>query len=97
MAPTKDNIPSFDDIIQAGKSPLAYESRTQFNLILDRQRRKNEQLAKEIFGRSKNQKPNQNDNRKQGSGPSLASRVGIAKVALNESSFGKRRHADCRQ
>lgn len=87
MAPNKETIPSFDDIIQAGRLPQPHLSQKQkFNKISDRQRRKNEQLAKEIFGRSKNQKPNQAENRKQGSGPSLASRVGIAKVTASRDS-----------
>jgi len=54
-------------------------------LSIDRQRRKNEALAQEIFGRGRRasgpaagQGP-----RKPGTGPSLASRVGIAKVHSN--------------
>ena len=48
----------------------------------DRQRRKNEALAQEIFskGRRSNAPGAGVSNRKPGTGPSLASRVGISKV-----------------
>lgn len=49
---------------------------------LDRLRRKNEALAQEIFGKGRRSSTpsNSNGNRKPGPGPSLASRIGIAKV-----------------
>ena len=58
----------------------------EFNAIInaDRQRRKNEALAKEIFGKDRRSSaPGAGAgvaNRKPGTGPSLASRIGIAKV-----------------
>ena len=48
----------------------------------DRLRRKNEELANEIFGRGRKEKTGQSVSRKPGTGPSLASRVGIAKVLM---------------
>ena len=52
------------------------------NLLADRKRRKNEALAQEIF--SKNRRSSAPGagiaNRKPGAGPSLASRIGVAKV-----------------
>ncbi|MCJ1472739.1 hypothetical protein MMC13_001388 [Lambiella insularis] len=64
------SVPSFDDIIQA-----------------DRLRRKHEALANEIFSRGR--KPNSpalNSKRKPGTGPSLASRVGVAKASQRSAS-----------
>lgn len=51
-------------------------------LSLDRQRRKNEALAQEIFGRGRREggRASGQGPRKLGTGPSLASRVGITKV-----------------
>ena len=48
----------------------------------DRERRKNEALANEIFGRGRKsaQGANEPKGRKLGIGPSLASRVGVTKV-----------------
>lgn len=51
-------------------------------LLTDRQRKKNEALASEIFGRGRKHATTNSSSRKIGSGPSLASRVGIAKVGL---------------
>jgi hypothetical protein len=77
----------FEEIIQAGESTILHRGiasccMSLTPLPLDRQRRKNEALAQEIFGRGRRasgpaagQGP-----RKPGTGPSLASRVGIAKV-----------------
>jgi hypothetical protein len=52
------------------------------NLLTDRQRRKNEALAQQIF--SKNRRASAPGagiaSRKPGAGPSLASRVGVTKV-----------------
>ena len=59
----------------------------QADVQTDRQRRKNEELAKEIFGRNRKAKTEQNGSRKLGNGPSLASRVGIAKVWHEEDSL----------
>lgn len=50
----------------------------------DRQRKKNEALASEIFGRGRKNVLSHNGSRKIGSGPSLASRVGITKVILQK-------------
>ncbi|MCJ1339158.1 hypothetical protein MMC09_004447 [Bachmanniomyces sp. S44760] len=64
------DVPSFDDIIKA-----------------DRERRKHEALAKEIFGKSRRAStPASAGTRKPGSGPSLASRVGITKSSQRSSS-----------
>ncbi|MCJ1225212.1 hypothetical protein MMC12_001861 [Toensbergia leucococca] len=69
---------SFDDIIQA-----------------DRLRRKNEALAKEIFGKGrKSNTPASNGNRKPGAGPSLASRVGVAKASQRSLSSTPKPKAD---
>lgn len=63
---------SFDDIIQA-----------------DRQRKKNEALANEIFGRTKQSKDAGKTSRNRiGSGPSLASRMGVGKRSSSTSSSG---------
>lgn len=89
MTAAKKVATDFEEIIQAGEFcsvqrhwPLSYVADA---LCLDRQRRKNESLAQEIFGRGRRasgpaagQGP-----RKPGTGPSLASRVGIAKVQRN--------------
>ncbi|MCJ1401543.1 hypothetical protein MMC11_004759 [Xylographa trunciseda] len=65
---TAKAVPSFDDIIQA-----------------DRLRRKNEALANEIFGKGRRAStPAATGKRKQGTGPSLASRVGITKPLILE-------------
>jgi len=63
-------VPSFDDIIQA-----------------DRLRRKNEALANEILGKGRRAStPATTGKRKQGTGPSLASRVGITKASQRSAS-----------
>lgn len=84
MAPKNGDPPSFDDMIQAGKlqqSKCVHES--NFDPLIDRLKRKNEELANEIFGRGRKEKSNGNGMRNFGSGPSLASRVGIAKVSCS--------------
>ena len=84
MAPKNQDIPSFDDMIQAGKLQQGEcVWRSNVDNFADRLRRKNEELANEIFGRGRKQKSNGNSLRNFGSGPSLASRVGIAKVACS--------------
>ena len=82
MAPGRTAV-SFDEIIQAGE----FESKGQLGQyddtsLLDRQRRKNEALAKEIFGKAKYRRASApgNGSRKASTGPSLASRVGVNKV-----------------
>ena len=50
--------------------------------MVDRLRRKNEALAQEIFGKGRRASTPSNGNRKAGSGPTLASRIGVAKVRL---------------
>ncbi|MCJ1243278.1 hypothetical protein MMC30_000475 [Trapelia coarctata] len=63
-------VPSFDDIIQA-----------------DRLRRKNEALANEIFGKGRRAStPTIGGKRKPGTGPSLASRVGVTKPSQRSAS-----------
>ena len=82
MAPKNEDIPSFDDMIQAGKLQRSNLVHTpNIDGPLDRLRRKNEELANEIFGRGRKEKSSGNGMRSFGSGPSLASRVGIAKVS----------------
>jgi hypothetical protein len=90
MTAAKKVATDFEEIIQAGKFIVllrGHGSRCMSltRLSQDRQRRKNESLAQEIFGRGRlasglaaGQGP-----RKPGTGPSLASRVGIAKVQDN--------------
>lgn len=84
MAPKNENIPSFDDMIQAGKLQYSQCVHTSnVDNLQDRLRRKNEELANEIFGRGRKEKSSGNGMRNFGSGPSLASRVGIAKVTCS--------------
>ena len=71
-------VVSFDDIIQAGK-PFNLSKATTLRTT-DRQRRKNEALAQQIFGKNRKASTPSIGVRKPGTGPSLASRVGIAKV-----------------
>ena len=52
------------------------------NTSLDRQRRKNEALAKDIFGKGRIGSTPNNGTRRPGTGPSLASRVGVSKVDM---------------
>jgi hypothetical protein len=90
MTAAKKVATDFEEIIQAGKSTILLRGigpcrMSLTRLPLDRQRRKNEALAQEIFGRGRHasgpaagQGP-----RKPGTGPSLASRVGITKVQAN--------------
>jgi hypothetical protein len=91
MTAAKKVATDFEEIIQAGMSAILLRGIgpcivSLTRLSLDRQRRKNEALAQEIFGRGRRasgptaggQGP-----RKPGTGPSLASRVGIAKVHRN--------------
>ena len=85
MAAGKDAV-SFDDIIQAGK--LSNPSRAVILRARDRQRRKNEALAQQIFGKDRRASTPSNGVRKPGTGPSLASRVGIAKVQMRSSPLG---------
>ncbi|RFU35850.1 hypothetical protein B7463_g499, partial [Scytalidium lignicola] len=65
-----------------GKSAVDFEA----IINADRQRRKNEALAQEIFGKGRRSSASgagMLNNRKPGAGPSLASRVGIAKRAVS--------------
>ena len=50
------------------------------NDILGQGRREKQRLAEEIFGRGRSNNASNNGSRKSGTGPSLASRVGVAKV-----------------
>lgn len=81
MAAAKSAV-SFDDIIQAGETHPSEIVRLFLIIPRDRQRRKNEALANEIFGRGRRASIPSNGNRKLGLGSSLASRVGIAKVRV---------------
>jgi hypothetical protein len=81
MAPGQVAV-DFNRIINAGMDTRLRTKITASNVLVDRQRRKNEALAQEIF--SKNRRSSAPgaglNNRKPGTGPSLASRVGVAKV-----------------
>jgi hypothetical protein len=81
MAPGQVAV-DFNRIINAGMDTDLRTKITASNVLVERQRRKNEALAQEIF--SKNRRSSAPgaglNNRKPGTGPSLASRVGIAKV-----------------
>lgn len=79
MAANKETV-SFDAIIQAGNTSLEWILRAALLIVEDRQRRKNEALAQEILGRTRRASTPSNGVRKPGSGPSLASRIGISKV-----------------
>ena len=48
----------------------------------ERDRKAYQNLANDIFGKAKKERTQQNEHRKLGAGPSLASRVGITKVRL---------------
>jgi hypothetical protein len=87
---------SFDDIIQAGKS-LIVLSQLQMILIspADRQKRKAQKLATEIFGQ-RNRRASAPGagaiaSRKAAPIPSLASRVGISKVTFLSTSVEQKR------
>ena len=80
MADNKASV-SFDEIIQKGMSPPRDVFEATLTILSDRARRKNEDLAKEIFGRNKQNKDAANKNSRSSSRtPSLASRMGVAKV-----------------
>lgn len=66
----------------------ASKEEVSFDAIIqaDRQRRRNEALAQEIFGKPRRVSTPANGLRKPGSGPSLASRVGIAKASQRSTS-----------
>ena len=88
MAPKNEDIPSFDDMIQAGELPQSdCLHKPNVDSFIDRLRRKNEELANEIFGRGRKEKSSGNGMRNFGSGPSLASRVGITKVTCSKISY----------
>jgi hypothetical protein len=64
-------------------SQTTFDLRILIFFLLDREKRKNQTLAKEIFGRNRRQSaPTAGASRKPGSGPSLASRVGVAKASI---------------
>lgn len=88
-------VVSFDQIIQAGKHGVFCASIARADLpqgrqrkekeklandILGQGRREKQRLAEEIFGRGRSNNAPNHGSRKSGAGPSLASRVGIAKV-----------------
>ncbi|KAL9073746.1 MAG: hypothetical protein Q9161_002784 [Pseudevernia consocians] len=88
---------SFDDIIQAASfSPTDLpqgrqrkEKEKLANDILGQGRREKQRLAEEIFGRGRSNNTPTSGSRKSGPGPSLASRVGVAKVSQRSSSTPK--------
>ena len=87
MGTAKEAV-SFDQIIKAGKR-LADCLGCMFTnpwACIDRQRRKNEALANEIFGKGRRASAPGSGlgSRKTPSGPSLASRIGVAKVQCLE-------------
>lgn len=72
----------FDKIIQSGMLALSSCPLTSILCYIpDRTRRKNEALADDIFNRGRRQSAPGAAFRKPGTGPSLASRVGISKVS----------------
>ena len=77
---------SFDDIIQAGKSYNDPSAEPAILNTTDRQRRKNEVLAQQIFGKNRRSNTPSNAARTPGSSPSLASRVGITKASQRSTS-----------
>lgn len=88
MAPTqaKNVAVDFNQMIRAGTLTSLCPMRVDFRLtplLPDREKRKNETLAREIFGRNRRQSaPVAGAGiRKPGSGGSLASRIGAAKPA----------------
>ncbi|KAL8790786.1 MAG: hypothetical protein Q9213_000410 [Squamulea squamosa] len=72
---------SFDAILQAGKSSSPLLCRLANDL--DRQKRRNEELANELLGKGRRASTSTNGVRKPGSGGSLASRIGITKRSLS--------------
>ncbi len=73
----------FNAMISAGKSnPGSRPFNVVAEAVVDRQRRKDQALAQEIFSKGRRQSaPGAGTlNRKPGTGLSLASRVGVAKV-----------------
>ncbi|CAD6579573.1 MAG: hypothetical protein ASARMPRED_009185 [Alectoria sarmentosa] len=78
---------SFDEIIQAGRQRKEKEKLA--NDILGQGRREKQRLAEEIFGRGRSSNGPNNGSRKSGAGPSLASRVGVAKASQRSSSTPK--------
>ena len=81
----KKNPVSFDDIIQAGMRSLEphFVRHSILTPVPGRNKHKNEQLANEIFGRNKQNRDAHNKNSRSSSRtgtPSLASRIGVAKV-----------------
>lgn len=80
-------VVSFDQIIQAGRQRKEKEKLA--NDILGQGRREKQRLAEEIFGRGRSNNAPNHGSRKSGAGPSLASRVGIAKASQRSSSTPK--------
>lgn len=77
-----EGVPSFDEMIQAGKaSKLSKKKTWLLRERQDRLRRKNEALANEILGKGRKASNSAGvGKRKAGAGASLASRVGVTKV-----------------
>lgn len=78
-----DEAVSFDEIIQAGWSTLpdpGAKSILVSSISSDRQRKKNEALAEEVFGRGRKPGSQYRDNRRIDAGGNFARRVGVAKV-----------------
>jgi hypothetical protein len=78
---TSQSAPSFDEIIQAGNKSSRNRCPTPaLTSGVDRQRRKNEQLANEIFGKNRRPSGPGYIAKRNTQAPTLASRIGIAKV-----------------
>lgn len=87
MAPDGQVGLSFDEILQRGTPPIQQKKALPIDMTQDRdarQRKEAQELANDIFGRGRKEKLQQNGPRKNGIGPSLASRVGISKVVNHE-------------
>lgn len=83
---SQDSAASFEAMIHAGKScTIRLGIRDHFlTLSPDRARKKNEDLANQIFGRSKSsQNVNKKQKQQEPRSPSLASRMGVQKVRLS--------------
>ena len=86
MAPSKPAV-DFNAMINAGTKIRSRANSLRISFTdcrcVDRQRRKNEALAQEVFskGRRSSAPGAGMNNRKPGTGPSLASRIGVAGVA----------------
>lgn len=81
---SQDGASSFEAMIHAGKSCALIYIEQLSHTCTDRARKKNEDLANQIFGRSKSSQNVNNKKQKQQEprSPSLASRMGVQKVCI---------------